>query len=366
VRTAAARATARGFMARLRLAVPLSLFVAALLMHVGTWVLNRSWSPPRPRMRFSGHWMFALQTVSSEEDEINVRTRFENSQVDAPDGVLPLHVQTSQPLHVVARSPAFVRLKRTPGLPRQPIGSVYVDRPPIGSLVEVDTNCLTTREPLLRTLNLTAWSIEAVVLFLDSPHFGRAWQTFVGRNGCQMSPGERDLQALASIYLKLTPQRTFLFEAFAGDTSAGPHQHVAVQSTHVATPNSWYHVAGVSDGKTLQLWVNGQLEASANFFGPLRVPPKEEHGDVTFGCGMFDCKITDPCSCLISEARISDSALGSRAMLWREALDPPPPPLGTEVKEDILEGAQGMPPPSPPKRPEQDAQQRGWFGSVMA
>ena len=133
--------------------------------------------------------------------------------------------------------------------------------------------------------------------------------------------------------------------------------------------------------------------------GPLRVPPKEEHGDVTFGCGMFDCKITDPCSCLISEARISDSALGSRAMLWREAFDPPPPPYGaqvrrrpcaapslvrharlpktdsisewrlartTQVKEDILEGAQTMPPPSPPKRPETGTEQRGWFGTLGA
>ncbi|KAL1527207.1 hypothetical protein AB1Y20_015886 [Prymnesium parvum] len=309
--------------------LPLLLFFAslALALHICSWALSATTRPPRRAIRFAGHWMFALQTISSEADDINVRTSFDNVHPET-EGTLPLHVQTSQPLHVVARSPAFVRLRRTAGLPAAPIGSVYIDRPPLGSLVEVDTNCLRTREPQLRSVNVSAWSLEAVVLFLDSPHFGRAWQTFVGRNGCRMSPGEPQLQPLASIYLKLTPQRTFLLEAFAGEDLKALHQHVAVQSAHIATPNAWYHVAGVSDGASLQLWVNGHLEASAPFAGALRRPPFDEHGDMTFGCGMFDCNITDPCSCLLSEARIADRALRSSEMLW--GVVPPPPPSPQE------------------------------------
>lgn len=139
-----------------------------------TGVLHQS-STQRPQVRFSGHWMFGLQGSGRDVDEMNVRNSFDNLQ----RGVQPLrlHVHIPYPLHVVARSPEFSRQLRTSGIPDSLVGSVYIDRPPVGGLLKVDTNCLRTREPALRTLNLTQWSVEAVVLFLESPHFGRAWQT---------------------------------------------------------------------------------------------------------------------------------------------------------------------------------------------
>ena len=170
--------------------VAVALVAGVLLLHGATFpsMNSRVLAPLRLPVRFSGHWMFSLVVQEADADDINVRTSFESSQ----RGVEPLlvHVQTHHPLHVVARSPSFVHLVRPNELPDPPIGSVYIDRPPVGSLVNVETNCLRTREPLLRTANVTEWSVEAVVLFLDSPHFGRAWQTVRNVMGPVLSPAD--------------------------------------------------------------------------------------------------------------------------------------------------------------------------------
>jgi hypothetical protein len=149
----------------------------ALLAHGISWrEPKRINAAPHLPVRFLGHWMLGLQHLDADADDINVRTSFEGTPQPG-SATLKLHVQTSHPVHVVARSPAFVRLRRTTGLPTPPVGSVYIDRPPLDNLIKIDTNCLRTREPKLRTANASQWSVETVVLFLDSPHFGRAWQT---------------------------------------------------------------------------------------------------------------------------------------------------------------------------------------------
>ena len=43
---------------------------------------------------------------------------------------------------------------------------------------------------------------------------------------------------------------------------------------------------------------------------------REHDGDFTFGCGMFNGQPADPCSCLMSEARASKSALEPNEWLW--------------------------------------------------
>lgn len=187
---------------------------AGLGLHIASRFVPLSHTPPVRSPRFSAHWMFALDHLPS--DDIHALSHFDNYRPNA--GSLPLHTHTSEPLHLVARSPSFVRLFRPHWLPSPPIGSLFIDRPPVESLLEVAPNCLATREPGLRQLNVSTWSVEAVALFLDTPHFGNTWQTVVGRNGCRMTEHEKQKE-LAALYLKLSPARTILLEVSPNLTS---------------------------------------------------------------------------------------------------------------------------------------------------
>jgi hypothetical protein len=206
-----------------------------------------------------------------------------------PDGSLPLVASSDDPLHVVARAPAFVAIERPPELVEPPLGSVYFDRPPEGSLIEIPINCARTKEPRLRTLPINQWTIEVVVMFLDSPHFGRAWQTIIGRNGYgyKSNMTEAFMGDLAALYIKLTPDRLLLLEAWCDNSVLHTTPYVSVVSEHVAAAGTWYHVVGTSNGRSLELSVNGVLQGKKGFGGSLRIPPREIDGDVTFGCGMF-------------------------------------------------------------------------------
>ena len=121
-------------------------------------------------------------------------------------GLLWLRVQ-------VPRFPTFVSLARPAYLAPAPNGSVHIDHP---RRPHAPISCLTTRTPGLRefrrhpnqaqrlfgsgteygfvapragTRPLNTWTLEVVVLFLPSRHFGRTWQTVRARKAARQSEG---------------------------------------------------------------------------------------------------------------------------------------------------------------------------------
>ena len=268
---------------------------------------------------------------------------------------LPLHVTThdigvTSP-RVIPRKPSFVALWRGRGVPTSaPSGSLHLERPDAeqSALQSAGVLCLTTRaQAAVRQRTAKRWTYEAVVNFLDTPHFGRTWQTMIGRNGLRHSETEPRLPLFA---LKLAPDLHFWLQAWLepADDDAGSNDRdgnsagaarvrlVSKRSTHIATPNTWYHLAVVSDGEKLQLYVNSQLEAAGYFHGRLPTPCREragaplqqqqqeqqlaagggDLGDITFGCGMHDGTLADTCSCLLSEVRAVERVLTPEEWLW--------------------------------------------------
>lgn len=234
-----------------------------------------------------------------------------------------LHVTNSgTPLHIVPRTPRFVGLIRTDGMPPAPNGSLHFERPLPGVPAEAGTACVSTRDTSHRLHRLREWTLELVVNFLENPHFGHEWQTVVGVNGYNITASGNDDDRLSALAVKLSPQRNFLLQAWVErrPSKRSPRQKrvslVSRGSTHFAEPNRWYHIALVSDGRTLQLSVNSHLEASVRFNGTLVSPRRHNDGDLTFGCGMHAGVPADTCSCLLTEARVSDRALPSMQWLW--------------------------------------------------
>jgi len=121
---------------------------------------------------------------------------------------------TNGPLNVVPKRARFAGLAHAEARP--PDSAVYIDRPPVGSLVEIPINCLASRNSSLSRRKLSTWTVEAVVYFLDSPHLGRAWQGIIGRDGANFS---RNVD-LSTLYLKLDPERRFMLEAWLDDNPA--------------------------------------------------------------------------------------------------------------------------------------------------
>jgi hypothetical protein len=191
--------------------------------------------------------------------------------------------------------------------------------------------CLTTiAQSSTREFFSPVWTVEAVVNFLDTPHFGQAWQTIVGRNGHNVSQSDASLPLFA---LKLAPDARFWMQAWLAPSNSSIPSSLTPQlitrvSTHIAVPGTWYHLVVVSNGESLRLFVNGQLEAAAPFPGTLPAMGRsarsshvegrliETHGDLTFGCGMHRGELADTCSCLVSEARATEDALKPAEWLW--------------------------------------------------
>uniref|UniRef100_A0A7S4BK17 Uncharacterized protein n=1 Tax=Chrysotila carterae TaxID=13221 RepID=A0A7S4BK17_CHRCT len=82
--------------------------------------------------------------------------------------------------------------------------------------------------------------------------------------------------------------------------------------------NCRYSIVARSDGHEMELFVNGRREGSAVLSprASLAVPSAGYDGDFTIGCGMFENKTADACSCLISEARISEETRLPSSWLW--------------------------------------------------
>ena len=94
--------------------------------------------------------------------------------------------------------------------------------------------------------------------------------------------GEADVHA--SLALKLSPKLGLLLQAWLAPNAtlsvAAPPRLVSVWSKHFAQSNTWYHIAVNCVGGLLQLYVNGQLEATEQFDGVLALPPRPSDGDV--------------------------------------------------------------------------------------
>ena len=133
---------------------------------------------------------------------------------------------------------------------------------------------------------------------------------------------EPDLASLSALALKLSPSREFHLLAWVGLDGEEKLQLVADMTKSRAQSNVWYHLVLRSDGHSIQLFVNRKLElrmAIANQGrGASRLAPPQSaiDGDWTFGCGMHNGVQADTCSCLISEARVSEFVLQERDWIW--------------------------------------------------
>ena len=107
------------------------------------------------------------------------------------------------------------------------------------------------------------------------------------------------------------------------DVDSGVWVHVAVGPRSLSATACLaivrYYIVAKMDGETMQLHINGELEGITRVYGGMRVPPRSVDGDVTVGCGMYAGKVSDVCSCLITEARVSEGVRRVKDWLWRPA-----------------------------------------------
>ena len=80
----------------------------------------------------------------------------------------------------------------------------------------------------------------------------------------------------------------------------------------------------------MRLFVNGELQGVGRAYGGLATPPREQDGGLTLGCGMFNGTAADTCSCLLNEARVSESARPMDEWLWAPR---PPAEAAKRVRE---------------------------------
>ena len=293
----------------------------------------------------SGHWRIGRLNMSLHDtlDDVSARVAPQSGFVPSDGSDVRLHVAsaTGMPLRIIPRAPTFLTLSRPAALPWPPEGSLHVERPPWSrENAKMPPTCLYTRDAARRRSSFASeWTIEAVVLFLNNPHFGHQWQTIFGLNGAALVPRlhaphthvrrcvactgfnmtDSSDAHLSSLALKLSPKLGLLLQAWLAPQGAmpqAPPRLVSVWSSHSAQANAWYHVVVRCAAGKLELHVNGFLEASAPFDGQLARPPRPSDGDLTFGCGMHKGVPADTCSCLLSEVRAANQSLSSHEWLW--------------------------------------------------
>ncbi len=184
---------------------------------------------------------------------------------------------------------------------------------------------------------LEQWTIEASIKFAASENFARSFQTFIGREGYNVTNGaplqESPLGCLG--FKKRGDRNRISIEAWDSD-----NHYVVVESPDEVNPVQWYSVAATSDGQTLSLWVKSpgeqtyQKKASQHFHGAL----KNNRGMWTIGRGMFGGQINERFSGWIDEVRFTAAALKPEEMLAGKsqtkpaialAAKPPATPLPT-------------------------------------
>lgn len=166
----------------------------------------------------------------------------------------------------------------------------------------------------LNTDPLPQWTIEASVLFKPIQGWQQRFQTFVGRDGYNVTDGPPlNENPLASLGFKKRGD-TNCISIEAWDSSG---QYVTVQSKQPVQPDVWYHVAAVCDGKTLALWIKGSqdqtyvLQDSKPFNGPLA----DTRGTWTVGRGCFASGPSEQFFGYLDEVRISAAALPTDKLL---------------------------------------------------
>lgn len=167
----------------------------------------------------------------------------------------------------------------------------------------------------IETMTPTAFTIEASY----KPENG-GYRTVVGRDARNVATSNGDLAAL---YFQAQPDNSMAIK-FA-DVAGNWHEAVSAPgliqgfdygSDPDGLTGTWYNMAGVSDGTTLKLYVNGSLEASAPI---VSADPRlaigttsggDWHaGEWTVGRGLYGGGHGDRAYGLIDEVRISDMAL---------------------------------------------------------
>jgi hypothetical protein len=112
----------------------------------------------------------------------------------------------------------------------------------------------------LETIAPAAFTIEAV--FKADRVSGN--QTIVGRDGRNLLPGVTDWRAgLAGLYFGTRAGNEICFQF----TDMAGVNHNLETNSDVIVANQWYHLAAVSDGTTMSLYLDGVLKASLDMTG---------------------------------------------------------------------------------------------------
>lgn len=171
------------------------------------------------------------------------------------------------------------------------------------------------------TMTPSAFTVEASWKFENGGH-----RTVVGRDARNVSSSNG---ALAALYLQAQPDNSIKFEF----TDVAGNTHAAISAPGLAVgynfptdPDGllaeWYHLAGVSDGNTVKLYVNGALVASSPIVSadPRLAVGTDDGGDWdagswSVGRGLYNGGHGDRAYGFIDEVRISDHALSPSEFL---------------------------------------------------
>ncbi len=184
----------------------------------------------------------------------------------------------------------------------------------------------------IQKVKLQQWTVEASV---KAKVLNVGSQTFVGRDG-----GKNAVMAF-----KINPQDHF--EIYFSDVKY--HSHKAVTKWRVRR-NQWYHLAAVSDGKTLRLYVDAhdgrgyQLCSSSNLQperGSTVLGPSNPNAEWSVGRGRLNRLTCEWFQGWIDEVRICDVALPPGEFLFAPAASPAPPAVVTAAKSDAAPARDG-------------------------
>lgn len=156
-------------------------------------------------------------------------------------------------------------------------------------------------EGALHGWSATAWTIECDVYLEDVT----GWQTLIGRDGSSQS------ETASDFYLQKNDEDG----RFRINYMTAGGQRWILDSDEPAQINTWYHLAAVSDGEYLWLWIDkgdglkmvGELDISAQSVADNALPSTTLNW--TFGRGWFDGGYVDKIDGYLDNIRISDEAL---------------------------------------------------------
>lgn len=192
---------------------------------------------------------------------------------------------------------------------------------------------------------LPQWTIEASVNFKSTSGF----QTIVGKDGIGQIIG---VYPTAPLYLQKRGDSFGEFRILFADNAGFAY---ATVSETIPVPGKWYHLAAVSDGSMLSLYVNGALEGQEDLtqFGSpdTAMAAIDETGFEGSGTavpytwsiarGMFDDEHADRVNGYIDDVRISNVALDPADFL--NNVSPEPPVNGLRINgNSVAQSGGGM------------------------